>query len=606
MADNPNTFMSAWGYQNYREQQVLFVGSVQDLTKIALPGGGTANDWMQSLATGPSTWVACYRDADWDGGWSSGTDGTCIVSPGAIYIGPNTAIPDLEAFYDGEGNLVNKTISSIWMWREEPAGWPGATADTQPLNSGDGTKPTPILTDLSSGSPNKVLKAILGGLVAPIPGLGAFVKVLLNVAWSMQKPSDDDVWRAMQRWVVNLTYDFGIAWAAAVDQNGIAGIFNLLAKIERECDAGQTEIAKLDFNFLIDTLLAVSLPRFTNVSSKAAAANAAGTLDYISVFGTLALGILRANYLYCKEIYGSDAMKEMNLDLLRSQITALRRAVAIGVEAAKELRRSRIEIIKSGGQMPIDYHTAWQGHPEDSTDHAQLSVDYYIENYVDPTSDALFDPYLEIADLWTYFDLDNVSAKPNASPVATAPKQVKMGAWGGNNVYFNQMDKQGFAFASFDVKAPSPSRVTGLTLHGAGGLEIAIDGAAPTKIGHTASGGPVFAQPKDGAITAAFGTWESHLVSGTSGFESIVLRGNYAADDGRGTAAYDRGCFLDGKAGEGGLYFFANGPDGSDSVLSGVFGFTTGGTISALGFYWTYLRAQMRTGYREWTPLKKA
>ncbi|MEG3143882.1 hypothetical protein U1839_04385 [Sphingomonas sp. RT2P30] len=299
-------------------------------------------------------------------------------------------------------------------------------------------------------------------------------------------------------------------------------------------------------------------------------------------------------------------------------IRTLRGLVDSGVDQAAALRDLQIKVDGSfSAAKAMDGYMRWTGCAYDNYGRphgggvlawAQADAAYYRERFGDPTFAALSEPYREIADLWTYFDQPLPIAAPGAAartdPVEMAinseTRTAMMGPWGGNGArlvtgdqgdYTRDEDAQAIFF---DHPAPPGEHVTHLTMSGTSGITLTFSN------GDKREAGLVGATPKveivlgaGQAVVGMFGAWDK-------AFKSLQFRTNFPLD-----GAYDHGNHLGGDAGEGDFPFATNGPDGSDAVLSGVFGFLLDRDpgISALGCYWTYSRALPRNG---WTDVPSA
>ncbi|MDQ0464804.1 hypothetical protein QO010_002588 [Caulobacter ginsengisoli] len=568
---DPGAYLTIWETDNFRDHQILFTGDAKDLTQIKAPDAPNANDWAASLATGPSTWAVAYTDVDWAGP--------------ALYIGPNTAFADLTSV-EVDGKPFGKNLSSLKLCAERPADWPGTTAPAKTPSLWRGS----ILSDLGRASVNEKIKDLCKDAVGEIPEVGEFLGRMISLLWPDNKPTDEEIWGGIQDWVESLVSDLAIAEENTLSQDQINGLYNLLTRLSDGAAAGAGRIEQ-DYAYLFNQLIGTNLPFFAGLSPPAAA----GALDKIVLFGTVALVVLRVGYTNCAQIYGDDTLKDANLKWVTSYIAQLRQAVGAGIEFAKQQRLAKVSVVGDAATDP--YLQTYTGYSTNPTTGA-TDVKFYQDNYAGPTFDALFAPYREILDYWTYFD------QPAGTPLAQATVQVKMGAWGGNQMTLTgelkdtQGDHECFHFDTNNpaegYKPPAPGAyVTDLTLSGVNGLEIGFSDKSSQKYGYWAVNQPTVSYAglngADRAITAAFGAWDH-------GLKSLQFRTSFPNPDG-----YDIGAYRSGDDGTGPFPFTSNGPDGASAVLSGLFGVMNDDPSSfalhAIGFYWTYSRIQPFAGY---------
>ncbi|MEG3143881.1 hypothetical protein U1839_04380 [Sphingomonas sp. RT2P30] len=199
---NDEIFVTCWGTENFHDKQVLITSSVKDLAQTPVTGSGKTNidNWIQSLSTGAGTWAIGYFD-------------TAYAKP-AIYVGPNSCIPNTQKLYIGKGETCGRALSSIAISASQPKDWPvdGDTLARQNNYVGGAPKPTPVLTDLKWGSTNRKVKRACKTLVRAVPVVGNAVSAVISIFWPNTSPSKDEVWSAMRVWTVDLLYNFDLAW----------------------------------------------------------------------------------------------------------------------------------------------------------------------------------------------------------------------------------------------------------------------------------------------------------------------------------------------------------------------------------------------------------
>ncbi len=588
-------FITCWGNSNYRDDQVVLAASVGDLKTVPVPGRKDgASDWIVSLATGHSAWTTLYADPS-----DHGT---------ALYLEPNTCLSDLADKMVLNGAL-NKKISSIKIASSRPDDWPGPSVSSSP-----GLWRGSILSDLGKASINKSLKKLCVSLTKSIPGAGPFISLLLNIVWPSNAPSRQEVWAGMQKWVASLVNDIGIE----VLENNYAAkaeyIRVTLESIEYEIEHGATAELAASYAALISKIQE-DLARMDTAGGEADAE----TLGYITILGTLMLAVLRGGFVYCEDIFGSTVMQARYREITTDAIATLRGVVKRGLEVARTNRMAQLAVAQwhhsvvgdDHFQLRDPYLETYAGYDSSTSLFGNSAVQaanipkgdqaFYAENYVGPTFDALFGPFQELADLWTWFDQFPM-ARGELLPEPER-RVVKMGAWGGNgmtvtsSLSVSQVNQIGLPF---DLPPRQNARITRLELYGVQGIKLFYDDGTSHKVGRTSTDAgdlQVFDLSDPGrTIIGAFGAWDT-------GLKSIIFRTNYSTGEG-GVVRYDNGNHLGGDSGKGGFRYVANGSDGGDAVLSGLFGFTNdnpsdGYPLSGLGFYWTYDRRPIRPDYQE-------
>lgn len=581
------TFVTCWQNTNFRDDQVVFTADNLDLSK---PVAGTTlkpNDWAQSISTGPATWAVAYTGANKTGS--------------ALYIDPNTCLADLS------GVGFSKVISCIVITDSRPEGWPGATGQTNLPGLWRGS----AMSDLGMASVNKRLKKLCVSGAKAIPVAGTYISLLISSLWPAKSVEDDAqmVWAGMQKWVETLVADLAITLADESYQSAISGILAQLQDVQYDLDNNSRTAAASKYEELISSLTITYIPKIKYTSD----AQAAQCLGYVTVLGTLILMVLRGGFLYA-ELTPAQADRDLNRQTTTRTIRTLRRTVQGGVSYARGKRQGQITIdhdttLNDSWQLLDPYAQSFKGYSLSTTvtdsaekhpsQAAAADQTFYADTYAMPTFDALFEPFLQMADLWTYMDQDPPADGTFAGgdPIPTV---AKMGPYGGNDVTFkggvNMHHMENLA-VPFDHPSTG-DRITKLVLHDVYGLEVTFGSAAPVMIGKcsgAASSLTFDLADSSRAIIGAFGAWDVPL-------KSLQLRTNYDTGNGGGMPRYDAGNHLGGDDGKGRNPFVGNGPDGGDAILSGVFGYTNDDgddPMLALGFYWTYDRYPVRTGWSD-------
>lgn len=168
-----------------------------------------------------------------------------------------------------------------------------------------------------------------------------------------------------------------------------------------------------------------------------------------------------------------------------------------------------------------------------------------------------------------------------------------MGPWGGNGTSLTGTSGVGVDYhmiaSFFDHRAAAGERITKVVQYDTAGLVVSFSDGTSISVGKVKDADSIVEFPLSDAsqmIHGAYGAWDSRFKC--LRFRTNVLQGGY----------YDNGNHLGGDDGEGQYFFARNGPDGTDSVLTGVFGYTTSKYgLTALGFYWKFTRAEPRSGW---------
>lgn len=583
-------FVTCWGNTNFRDDQLLVTQSTADLSKVTVPGTTVkAGDWIRSLSTGPSCWAIA----------ATGVNGTGTL----LYLDPNSCIADLADENLLKGTM-DRAISSITLSSKRPANWPGATAPATPsLWRGS------VLSDLGAASINKKVKSLCVGLVKSVPGAGPFLGLLVSGIWPSGKPSDTEIWAGMEKWVESLVNDIGVQAADNAYKAEMEGLFSDLSQIQYDIDNKAPELAE-HYGNLLHSITASYLPKMDNTSDLLAAQ----TLTYITVLGTVMIAVLRGSFVYAQEIFGNTDEVAFNRKQTQAAIATVRKTLSRGIAFARQNRMGKITI-ESGKnwdhtqtwyQLSDPYAQTYLGYKV-STDftgtsaadaHGTVAKDQsvYTDQFAGPTFDALFQPFLDIANVWTYFDQDPPADKDWSPP--TAPQVVKMGPWGGNDMSLTGVFSPGEVnHMSGQFDWPPSSRIVKLELFDLTSIRLTTADGAVRHIGPT--NGKVVQtfdlSSPDRAIIGAFGAWDTAL-------KSLQFRTNYSTGSG-GLDCFDRGNHRgNNDNGDGPYPFASNGSDGGDAILSGLFGYTDENpsdsfALRAIGFYWTYQTTVARPGF---------
>jgi hypothetical protein len=577
--DNFGCFVNLTSDCNYSGDSVSLRGPLTNGTmKFAnfnnLAGSG--KNWdnkASSLTTGDSTWAELYRGSDYGGAM--------------LRIGPNTAIRDLRDYYtgkDGEEVSFEKDLSSMIVHDHCPPDWTGPATEKHR---------GAILSDLHKASVNRKVKKAVTGVIDLVPTVGGVISGILGVLWPTEIVGAQTM-RDMEVWMSDLLQGVVTDVTNHIYANRILGLVALLRQYDSDPTAEK-------FAAVHDMVVFLE-PSFLNPPK------GADSSYFITIFGTLALTIYRLDHFCYQAIHGtapSEAQKKNTLDKLQGSMAALRDAVKAQYAAARARRLDKVVALQKenwpdpGWWRAQDSYTDWRT-PEflysnfpytkyyDKSAEAmgKANVPYFQDRYAAPTFDADFDVYLEVADVWTWFDQPDAPGKN----LPTARRTVTMGGWGRPWTPPTD-DKYKGKHKDFSVSIPAGKHLKRVALYGGkfvDGLEIEIEGQLGEswgKVRDKKQSSQVIQLAADQAITGAFGGWGESIdhvsfrvqTSGTDG-----APGAWPGEPGLGHSS-------------GGLPFASSGPDGAGAALSGFFGqVDEDGMLAAVGFYWSYDRIQPR------------
>ncbi|WP_246357261.1 jacalin-like lectin [Pyxidicoccus fallax] len=311
-------FFDEWGFQH---ASITFTGaqSVPELDdyKFTLPGfsspsGAKVGDHIESLVTGPQTWLIVYEDEDYNQKHPDKTK---------LYFGPNTLVSDLKGQFGFGDN-----IDSFQMYSSEPPGWPGASkARNKSATVLAIVEGKALFATLSND-----LENLVGALINLIPNIGGFLGSLLDIFW----PSSSNInliWESIQKYVLKAVF-FGVESSVmGTVENEFKGILNAIKLYQN--DGLYNEYDSLC------QLLADRAPYFTYNSAHPASQYPTQKLPYTCSYFTIALAIYSARWRYFDQIYASAPWYESEgarhreafknaLDALLNQATAALKTMA--------------------------------------------------------------------------------------------------------------------------------------------------------------------------------------------------------------------------------------------------------------------------------------
>ncbi len=102
-------WVEVFEHTNFTRGQLRIDGPAEyrKLDDLRLSNGKSAGNEIDSLRTGPDTWLEIYKHEDFEGNLH--------------FIGPNTEIPNLDEKYS-----IGDNIDSLALFDEEPEWWRGA------------------------------------------------------------------------------------------------------------------------------------------------------------------------------------------------------------------------------------------------------------------------------------------------------------------------------------------------------------------------------------------------------------------------------------------------------------------------------------------------
>jgi|GEM_PF-6738278 len=277
-------FFDMWGYQH---AYINFTGAqnVSDLDdyKFTLfgsssPGSAKVGDHIESLVTGPQTWLIVYEDKDYNKKHPSKTK---------LYFGPNTLVSDLAGEY-----RFNDNIDSFQMFSAQPADWPGASA----ARNGAITQLAIVEEKALFATISNDLESLVGALLNLIPDIGGFLSSLMGIFWP-STTNPNLIWEAIQRYIVKAVY-------LGVESSVMSSVENEFRGILNAIKLYQNDRLYNEYDGLCQ-LIADRAPYFTYNANYPASQYPSQKLPYSSAYFTIALAIYSARWRYFDQIYAS-------------------------------------------------------------------------------------------------------------------------------------------------------------------------------------------------------------------------------------------------------------------------------------------------------------
>ncbi|WP_233576911.1 jacalin-like lectin [Citreicoccus inhibens] len=277
-------FFDVWGYQH---AYINFTGA-QNVPELddynftlfgsSSPSGAKVGDHIESLVTGPQTWLIVYEDEDYNEKHSDKKK---------LYFGPNSLVSDLK----GQFNMGDN-IDSFQMYSSQPSGWPGVSKAT----NGTVTQLAVVDGEETFSTVASDMEDLVGALINLIPDVGGFLGDLLDIFW----PSTTDinaVWEAIQRFVVKAVFTGVESSVMSQIEDEFTGVLNAIKLYLN--DGLYNEYDSLC------QLLADRAPFFTYNASHPASQYPTQKLPYTSAYFTVALAVYSARWRYFDQIYAS-------------------------------------------------------------------------------------------------------------------------------------------------------------------------------------------------------------------------------------------------------------------------------------------------------------
>ncbi|HUI96770.1 MAG TPA: hypothetical protein VLX44_13515, partial [Xanthobacteraceae bacterium] len=498
---------------------------------------GSWDKAASSLTTGESAWAELYDQPNFGGK--------------VLRVGPNTTICNLSEVSIDNRNF-NKAISSVRLFDARPKDWPGSSVSTRRYFT---------MSDVRRYSINKNAKSLTESVLGLIPEVGGVLSGIVSALWPFGA-NRADVWIDMNAWVTKLLEDMMQHVAGQIANNEIAGLANLISQYI----ASRSE---RDFQALYSHVLVLE-SKFTNP------VDPPSVLPQITLFGTVALAIYREAYFNYDSIFTSkpsESDKDYRKKKLETAIASLRDSVAKGYRQALDRRLAKIKQrqdkvvwgLFGGSYTAWDDYTHWSKKFSYTDEHKRRTAEInsrdafnYARGRAEQTFAAEFDTYLEVADLWTYFD--------RAGPVSPSKewRQVTMGMWGG---FFGPVspNHHGVGVRDFSGTVGRGGKITSVTLYAekggdfVRGLGFDIDGKPAAVWGKQGKSSIRIDVAANERITGVFGAW-GDLV------HYVTVRKQAFTGNGEASAWPTE----TGMGKDGGRSFSASGPDGADGVLSGL------------------------------------
>jgi hypothetical protein len=554
------TFAYLFDKKNYTGASTRFDGG-QSLSRIEAAGSGNWDGRAWSISTGDESWAELFRDHDFRGS--------------VLRLGPNSTIRDLGNF-SVDGKSFGAAAQSMRIHASRPKDWPGSATEDRPHYT---------LSDLRRASINRTVKGLAVSTLGAAPEVGTVLSGILSAIWPFGEDSTA-IWAEMHGWVKTVLHGVVKDVGGNVHENMIRGLGNLIV----DARAAQTEDS---FTTLYGRVRDLE-PNFIYPYDPAS------SLGYATIYGTIALAIYRLAWCGYDQIYTSNPTERdrtQKCDNLNSAITRLRKAVYDGVQMARQRRQEQVWIQHykkwwsfggAGSYQVFDDNTGWQSdkwsynnvNAENTAGgSAERNQAYFRESNSGPTFDATFDVYLEVADLWTYF---NLPCDAQFAPQRQR-KTVSMGRWGmvaappeGSNYTGKHRD--------FSVTTKENSRITRVVLHNDDkleGLEVDIDGSRALMAGKESKSRTEIVLAENESIIGVFGAWDERINQVRVRKAAMDASGELLASPTEAGAGQNK----DGKP------FSSAGADGAGGALTGWFGqIGEDGKLVGLGCHWTHQR----------------
>ncbi|HEY8696122.1 MAG TPA: hypothetical protein VIM02_00770 [Rhizomicrobium sp.] len=554
------TFVYLFDKKNYTGASTRFDGG-QSLSRIEAAGSGNWDGRAWSISTGDESWVELFRDHDFRGS--------------VLRLGPNSTIRDLGNF-SVDGKSFGAAAQSMRLHANRPRDWAGSATEDRPHYT---------LSDLRRASINRTVKDLAVSTLGAAPEVGTVLSGILSAIWPFGEDSTA-IWAEMHGWVKTVLHGVVADVTGNIEESLIKGLGNVIA----DTRASPTE---KKFDFLYEEVRRIEA-LFTNRKDPAS------SLGYVTIFGTIALAIYRVGYFSYTDIYKSEPSEtdyDQKLANLNSGIRHLRKTVYDGVQMARQRRQEQVWIQHykkwwsfggAGSYQVFDDNTGWQSdkwsynnvNAENSAGgSAERNQAYFRDSNSGPTFDATFDVYLEVADLWTYFDC------PPDAPFAPQRqrKTVSMGRWGMVAAPPDWASYPG-KHRDFSVSAKENSRITRVVLHNDDkleGIEVDIDGSRALMAGKESKSRTEIVLAENESIVGVFGAWDERINQVRVRKAAIDVSGELLASPTEAGAGQNK----DGKP------FSSAGADGAGGALTGWFGqIGEDDKLVGLGCHWTHQR----------------
>lgn len=352
--------------------------SVSNFKSVNLSNGKSANDEMDSLKLGPSSWLETYTDANYSGNKSS--------------FEPNTIVRRLDDF------VVGDRISSFKLYDAKPSGWQGPS---QPKTKGNVAH-----LDLSADNVLTRFGSVVSGVVTLIPEVGGVISGIVKFLWpNLNNP--EDVWNDVKAQAKALLQDLLDEQKAADMEKRLQGLGLLLTDYVTT-SLGTPQKGQRFTQILGE--LDLDEPYFFDQTSPEK------TLTYFVNLGTIEIAVLREQYEHYAEIYStpgnpvSDPDQGTHLQILQARIKRYCDAANQARARAMEWRKSLVSIEVTGKSLTgtcynvVDRYDGWHT-AENNYDLGEVQSDHdkrvkIVENQYGAALDILLFPMR----IWRYFD----------------------------------------------------------------------------------------------------------------------------------------------------------------------------------------------------------